>query len=222
MTTVKKIIECVPNFSEGKNQEILRAIADAIRAVAGCTVLDVDPGESTNRTVFTFIGSPERGAHPRMGALDVCPFVPVKNGAMDVAQQCAKEFGSKLLTNSACRRVHSSVAREHILSISCYPRSYPALPVFLYGYSSKQDYRKTMPQIRSGEYEGLKDKPARRKAYGLIDMSKHSGAHPRMGALDVCPFVPVKNATMDDCTQCAKEFGSKLADELDVPGNRNT
>ena len=95
-----QVVECVPNFSEGRDQAKLRQITDAIEAVAGVQLLDVDPGADTNRTVVTFVGSPEavveaafqavktaarvidmtthHGAHPRMGATDVCPFVPVE------------------------------------------------------------------------------------------------------------------------------------------------
>ena len=102
---MRKLVECVPNFSEGRNPEIIEAIADAIRKTPGCSLLDVDPGKSTNRTVYTFVGSPEAvvegalnsakvarnlidmrkhtGEHPRMGAMDVCPFVPVANVTME-------------------------------------------------------------------------------------------------------------------------------------------
>ena len=101
---MKKIIECVPNFSEGRDQKVIDAIADAIKSVAGVTLLDVDPGKSTNRTVYTFVGDENaivegalagakaakelidmrkhHGEHPRMGAMDVCPFVPVANVTM--------------------------------------------------------------------------------------------------------------------------------------------
>ena len=102
---MKKIIECVPNFSEGRNQEVIDAIAKAIKDTYGCSLLDVDPGYSTNRTVYTFVGDENSiiegalnatrvakelidmrnhtGEHPRMGAMDVCPFVPVKNVTME-------------------------------------------------------------------------------------------------------------------------------------------
>ena len=98
---MRKIVECVPNISEGRDEKIINACADAVRKVAGVTLLDVDPGKSTNRTVFTFVGDPDtvveaafqfaktafelidmskhHGEHPRMGAVDVCPFVPVAN-----------------------------------------------------------------------------------------------------------------------------------------------
>src|SRR5512132_651395 len=93
------LVECVPNFSEGRDRAVIDAIAEAIRTSAGCTLLDVDPGASTNRTVYTFVGTPDAvvagalaaahvargridmrkqaGEHPRVGAMDVCPFVPV-------------------------------------------------------------------------------------------------------------------------------------------------
>jgi len=150
-----KIIECVPNFSEGVDGEVIEAIAAAVRATQGATLLDVDPGQSTNRTVFTFVGDPtsvveaalaaakvafaridmrkHTGEHPRMGALDVCPFIPISGVTEEECVQVSKNFGARL-------------GKE--LSV----------PVFLYGAASTQDYRKTMPQIRAGEYEGLEEK----------------------------------------------------------------
>jgi len=151
-----KIVECVPNFSEGRDQKIIDALSEAIRAVDGVSLLDVDPGASTNRTVFTFVGSPKAvvraaldaskvafqlidmtkhtGEHPRMGALDVCPFIPVQGVTVDECIDCAKEFGRRL---------------AEMLSI----------PVFLYGLAAeKGDYRRTLPQIRAGEYEGMANK----------------------------------------------------------------
>ena len=152
---MRKLVECVPNFSEGVNQEIIDAIADSIRNTDGCTLLDVDPGKSTNRTVYTFVGTPEavvngainstkvarklidmrkhHGEHPRMGALDVCPFVPVANVTTEECVECAKEYGKR--------------AAEEI-----------GIPVYLYEEASNVDYRKHLPQIRSGEYEGLAKK----------------------------------------------------------------
>ena len=112
---MRKIVECVPNFSEGNNRETIEAIAQAIRTTPGCTLLDVDPGKSTNRTVYTFVGDPEavvegalnsarvarqkidmrthKGEHPRMGAMDVCPFIPVANVSMDECVEISKTFG---------------------------------------------------------------------------------------------------------------------------------
>jgi glutamate formiminotransferase / formiminotetrahydrofolate cyclodeaminase len=152
---MRKIVECVPNFSEGRNPEIIEAIADAIRQTPGVTLLDVDPGKSTNRTVYTFVGSPgavvegalnsarvarklidmrnHQGEHPRMGAMDVCPFVPVSGVTMEECVECAKEFG---------RRVSEELG----------------IPIYLYEKASNTDYRKKLPQIREGEYEGISGK----------------------------------------------------------------
>lgn len=152
---MKKIIECVPNFSEGRNPEIIEAIAEAIRSTEGCTLLDVDPGKSTNRTVYTFVGSPEAvvegalsaarvarnlidmrkhaGEHPRMGALDVCPFVPVAGVTMEDCVECARQFGAR--------------AAEEL-----------NIPIYLYEEAQPIEYRKSLPSIREGEYEGFAKK----------------------------------------------------------------
>src|SRR5215212_2429744 len=108
-----KLIECVPNFSEGRDQNVVRQITDAIQSVDGVFLLDVDPGATTNRTVTTFVGEPDaaveaafrgikkaaelidmrkhKGAHPRMGATDVCPFIPVNGVTWEEAIACAKQ-----------------------------------------------------------------------------------------------------------------------------------
>ena len=152
---MKKIVECVPNFSEGRNEEIINSIAEAIRNTKGCSLLDVDPGKSTNRTVYTFVGEPEdvvegalsaartarklidmrhhKGEHPRMGAMDVCPFVPVANVTMQECVALAKEFARR--------------AAEEL-----------GIPFFLYEEAAEQEYRKKLPQIRKGEYEGMAEK----------------------------------------------------------------
>ena len=122
---MQKIVECVPNFSEGRNADVIEAIAAAIRNTEGCKLLDVDPGASTNRTVYTFVGAPDA----------------VVAGAMNAAR----------------------VARER------------------------------------------------------IDMSRHKGEHPRFGALDVCPFVPVAGVSMAECVTLAETFGRRLGEELGVP-----
>ncbi|HCY84695.1 MAG TPA: glutamate formimidoyltransferase [Desulfobacteraceae bacterium] len=152
---MKKIVECVPNFSEGRNPETIEAIAEAIRNTAGCSLLDVDPGRSTNRTVYTFVGDPDavvegalnagrvarerinmaehHGEHHRMGAMDVCPFIPVANVTMAECVAVSKEFGRR--------------AAEEL-----------GIPVYLYEESSDQEYRKKLPQIREGQYEAIKDR----------------------------------------------------------------
>lgn len=152
---MKKIVECVPNFSEGRNQETIDAIADVVHKTKGCTLLDVDPGGSTHRTVYTFVGDPEaivegalaaarvarqridmrnhRGEHPRFGALDVCPFVPVQNVTMAECVAIAREFGRRL-------------AEEF------------QVPVYLYEEAAEHDYRRKLPDLRRGEYEGLAER----------------------------------------------------------------
>lgn len=122
---MRKIVECVPNISEGRDEKIINACAEAVRKVKGATLLDVDPGKSTNRTVFTFVGDTE--------------------SVIEAAFQFAKT------------------------------------------------------------------------AYGLIDMTKHHGEHPRMGAVDVVPFVPVANVTTEECVECANRFGKRAGEELGVP-----
>jgi glutamate formiminotransferase/formiminotetrahydrofolate cyclodeaminase len=139
---MNQIVECVPNFSEGRNKETIAAIADAIRSTEGCTLLDIDPGASTNRTVYTFVASPEAvvegamnaataarahidmtrhsGEHPRFGAMDVCPFIPVANVTM---AECARH-----------RRSVWSTPRRDIgcpcISVwACRQSSLPAQPV---------------------------------------------------------------------------------------------
>ncbi|XP_041056208.1 formimidoyltransferase-cyclodeaminase [Carcharodon carcharias] len=150
-----RLVECVPNFSNGQSKEVIDAIADAISRTDGCSLLDVDPGSSTNRTVYTFVGSPEaavegalsaaqvafqlidmtthRGEHPRLGALDVCPFIPVRNVGMEDCVQCANEFGKRLAEKLQ-------------------------VPVYLYGEAARDERRRTLPSIRAGEYEGLQEK----------------------------------------------------------------
>jgi glutamate formiminotransferase/formiminotetrahydrofolate cyclodeaminase len=163
---MQKIVECVPNFSEGRNPEIIEAIAEAIRQTEGCRLLDVDPGASTNRTVYTFVGGPEAvvngafnaakvareridmaqhtGAHPRFGALDVCPFVPVAGVTMQECAALAETFGRRL--------------GEEL-----------GVPVFLYELAAREDYRRKLPDVREGEYEGLVERlkdPRWRPDYG--------------------------------------------------------
>nr|XP_028559086.1 formimidoyltransferase-cyclodeaminase isoform X2 [Podarcis muralis] len=152
---MSKLVECVPNFSEGNNKEVIDEIAKAISQTEGCMLLDVDAGPSTNRTVYTFVGSPEdiiegalnaartafqhidmakhKGEHPRMGALDVCPFIPVRNVTMEECVQCANLFGKRL------------AGELHV-------------PVYLYGKAALKESRISLPAIRAGEYEALPEK----------------------------------------------------------------
>lgn len=150
-----KLVECVPNFSEGRDLEKVRAITGEIEAVPGVKLLDVDPGASTNRTVVTFIGPPEavaeaafraiakaaevidmrghKGAHPRLGATDVCPFVPVSGVTMEDCVRLAAEVG---------RRVGDELE----------------LPVYLYEAAARKPERRNLATVRAGEYEGLSEK----------------------------------------------------------------
>lgn len=148
-----KIVECVPNISEGRDALVLEAVAAAVRGVAGVELLDVDPGAETNRTVFTFVGGPEavgeaafrlaqaatrlidmrqhKGAHSRIGALDVCPFVPVGGGAtMDDCVELARQVGQRIAFELD-------------------------LPVYLYERAATRPERQSLAEIRKGEYEGL-------------------------------------------------------------------
>ncbi|MFN8673173.1 MAG: glutamate formimidoyltransferase [Candidatus Sericytochromatia bacterium] len=151
----KKLIECVPNFSEGRDLNIIKQITDQIESVEGTKLLDVDAGNATNRTVVTFVGEPEQvveaafraikkaselidmsvhsGEHPRMGATDVCPFIPVANVSIEEAIEYSKKLAKK-------------VGEE--LDI----------PVFLYEYSATKEDRRNLATIRAGEYEGLEKK----------------------------------------------------------------
>jgi glutamate formiminotransferase/formiminotetrahydrofolate cyclodeaminase len=150
-----KLVECVPNFSEGRDLTKIDTITKEIEATAKVQLLDVDPGESTNRTVVTFIGTPDavkeaafraikkasevidmskhQGAHSRIGATDVCPFVPVTGVTMEDCIQLAKELGER-------------VARE--LDI----------PVYLYEEAAQKPERRNLATIRVGQYEGLEEK----------------------------------------------------------------
>ena len=152
---MKKIVECVPNFSEGRNLETIEAIADAIRQTPGCTLLDVDPGASTHRTVYTFVGDPDtvvegalaaarvarrridmrrhQGEHPRFGAMDVCPFIPVRGVTMADCADIARTFARR--------------AAEEL-----------EVPFFLYEEAAEHDYRRKLPDVRRGEYEGLAER----------------------------------------------------------------
>lgn len=150
-----KLIECVPNFSEGRDKSVIKAITDAICAASPVRLLDVDPGEATNRTVVTFVGSPDdvveaafqgikkaaevidmrnhHGAHPRMGATDVCPFVPVSGITLE---ECAE----------LSRKLASRVADEL------------GIPVYCYEAAAFTPERKNLAVCRKGEYEGLVDR----------------------------------------------------------------
>jgi glutamate formiminotransferase/formiminotetrahydrofolate cyclodeaminase len=172
----KKILECVPNFSEGRDMGIIKQITDVIEAVKGVKLLDVDPGKDTNRTVVTFVGNPEaiseaafrsvkkasevidmsnhHGAHPRMGATDVCPFVPVSGITMgetvSIAHKVAERIGNEL-----------------------------GIPVYCYENAARRPERRNLANCRSGEYEGLRKKlsdPEWKPDFGPSEFNERSGA----------------------------------------------
>lgn len=171
-----KLVECVPNFSEGRDLEKIKSITQEIESTPQVTLLDVDPGESTNRTVVTFIGTPEgaieaafhaikkaaevidmsqhTGAHSRMGATDVCPFVPVSGVTMEDCVQMAHTLASR-------------VAEEL------------GIPVYLYEAAAQKPERKNLATVRTGEYEGLEEKlkdPDWAPDYGKPVFNAKSGA----------------------------------------------
>lgn len=173
---MKPIIECVPNFSEGQNKEIITQITRVIEETEGVSLLNVDPGAATNRTVVTFVGSPDdvieaafkaikkaselidmsqhKGEHPRMGATDVCPLIPISGISMEETARYAEKLGER-------------VGRE--LNI----------PIYLYEAAAKSPERKNLATIRAGEYEGFFQKINQaewKPDYGPAVMNVQSGA----------------------------------------------
>jgi glutamate formiminotransferase/formiminotetrahydrofolate cyclodeaminase len=172
----KQIIECVPNFSEGRDAQVLEKIADAVRSVEGVKLLDMDPGKATNRTVFTFVGEPSAviegafqaiktaaecidmrkhtGEHPRMGATDVCPLIPISGISMEETVEWSKKLA---------KRVGEELD----------------IPVYLYEFSASTPSRRNLADIRSGEYEGLNEKmtkPEWKPDFGPDSFNPKSGA----------------------------------------------
>lgn len=170
------LIECVPNFSEGRDSAVIRQITDAIESVEGVRLLDVDPGKATNRTVVTFVGEPcavceaafraakraaelidmsrHKGEHPRFGATDVCPLIPVSGISMDetakLARALAKRIGDEL-----------------------------QIPVYCYEYAATSPQRKNLADVRAGEYEGLRAKltrPEWKPDFGPATFNARTGA----------------------------------------------
>ncbi|MFN2395695.1 MAG: glutamate formimidoyltransferase [Bacteroidales bacterium] len=173
---MKKLIECVPNFSEGNDMGIINQITNEIESVDGVKLLDVDPGKATNRTVVTMVGAPDevieaafravkkasqlidmskhKGEHPRMGATDVCPFVPVANITMEEVVEYARKLAEKI---------------GNELNI----------PVYCYENAAFEKKRRNLANCRSGEYEGLPDKmkdPEWKPDFGPAEFNAKSGA----------------------------------------------
>lgn len=173
---MQQIVECVPNFSEGRDMQVIRQITDEIENVEGVRLLNVDPGKATNRTVVTFVGSPEavaeaafrairkagelidmsghRGEHPRMGATDVCPLIPIANISMEETAEWARKLGAR-------------VGKEL------------ALPVYLYEEAQRDPERRNLSVIRAGEYEGFFKKiklPEWKPDFGPAEFDARRGA----------------------------------------------
>ena len=192
---LNKLVECVPNFSEGRDAAVIRSIAAEIESVRGVTLLDVDPGEDTNRTVVTFVGAPEavveaafragkrafetidmskhHGSHARMGAMDVCPFVPVAGVTMADCVALAKECG---------RRIGEL-----------------GIPVYLYEQAAARPERSNLAAVRAGEYEGLERKladPAWKPDFGPAQHNPRTGAY-IIGAREFLIAYNINLATTD-------------------------
>ncbi len=173
---MKQLIECVPNFSEGRDPAVIKQITDTIESVEGVKLLDVDPGKATHRTVVTFVGEPEAvveaafqairkacevidmskhtGEHPRMGATDVCPLIPIAHISMEETAEWARRLGER-------------VGREL------------DLPIYLYEAAASRPERKNLATIRTGEYEGLPEKlanPEWQPDFGPARFNPRSGA----------------------------------------------
>jgi len=205
------LIECVPNFSEGRDRAVIDGITAEISATEGAVLLDVDPGRATNRTVVTFAGPPEavleaaframrkaaelidmtrhRGEHPRMGATDVCPFVPMQGATMEDCVRLAERLG---------RRVGDELG----------------IPVYLYGEAAHGPERRRLPDIRQGEYEALPEKlqdPAFAPDFGPARFNPRSGAT----AIGARPFLIAWNLNLNTRD---RKLANRIAAELRETG----
>lgn len=222
----KRIIECVPNFSEGRDMSVIKQITDVIEAVDGVKLLDVDPGKDTNRTVVTFVGEPgavceaafravkkasevidmskHHGEHPRMGATDVCPFIPVSGITMEetvvYARKVAERIGKEL-----------------------------KIPVYCYESAAFEEKRRNLAACREGEYEGLKKKladPAWKPDFGTAEFNERSGAT-AVGARDFLVAFNVNlnttsvrraNAIAFDVREKGRTIEDEQGKKISVPG----
>ena len=215
---MKRIIECVPNFSEGRKSDSINQIVSEITSVEGIRLLDVDPGKDTNRTVVTFVGSPEAvieaafraikkasrlinmavhtGAHPRMGATDVCPLIPV---AGITSEECV----------AYAKRLAERVGNEL------------GIPVYLYGDAATRPGRKNLPDIREGEYEALPEKmknPDFAPDYGPAIFNPSAGAT-AIGVRDFMLAFNVNLNTQD--ARLAKEIALTVRESGRAKRDRN-
>ncbi|MFC1849734.1 glutamate formimidoyltransferase [candidate division CSSED10-310 bacterium] len=205
-----KLVECVPNFSEGRDSKIINSITSEIEQTEGATLLDVDPGQATNRTVVTFIGTPEgveeaafkaikraaelidmqkhQGAHARMGATDVCPFVPVSGITIEECIQIARELAQRVATELG-------------------------IPIYLYEDAATQPERQNLATIRQGEYEGLPEKlkdPAWQPDFGEPVFNARSGAT----VIGVREFLIAYNINLNTkITKIARSIGNTIREK---------
>jgi glutamate formiminotransferase / formiminotetrahydrofolate cyclodeaminase len=192
-----KLVECVPNFSEGRRQEVIQSIADAIRSTSGVTLLDVESNPDHNRSVISFVGEPSpikqaalaasakavelidltrhKGEHPRMGAVDVVPFVPLSGATMEDCVTLAKDFGKEF-----AERLH--------------------VPVFLYEEAASMQERRNLADVRAGEFEGLRDQigkdPTKKPDFGPDKIHPTAGAT-AVGAREILIAYNVNLGTND-------------------------
>jgi glutamate formiminotransferase/formiminotetrahydrofolate cyclodeaminase len=218
---MRKLVECVPNFSEGRNQETIDAISTSVQSVPGVRLLNVEPDKDYNRTVVTFIGEPDavleaafqatktaaehidmaqhKGEHPRIGAADVVPFVPISDVTMNDCVQLANMYGKR-------------IAFE--LNI----------PIYLYEFASRSHTRKNLSDIRKGEYEGLPEKlkdPAWKPDYGEPVFNSKSGATVT-GARSILIAYNINLNTKDitlahEIALRIRESGRAMKDKFDNP-----
>ena len=205
-----KLVECVPNFSEGRDMAKIDTITAEISATEGVKLLDVDPGKDTNRTVVTFVGTPEgaveaafkaiakaaevidmsqhHGAHARMGATDVCPFVPVSELTTDDCVELARQLG---------KRVGEELG----------------IPVYLYEYAATRPERKNLADVRKGEYEGLAEKlkdPEWNPDFGPAEFKPGPGAT----VIGVREFLIAYNVNLNTrSTSIAKEIAFSIREK---------
>lgn len=213
-----KLVECVPNFSEGRDKSKIEAIAEEIRSVPGVLLLDIDAGLATNRTVFTFAGAPDsvseaafraikkgaelidmrthKGEHPRQGACDVCPFVPITAISMDECIELAKKLGLRVGTE---------------LNI----------PVYLYAKAASRPERVRLPDIRAGEYESLEEKlgkPEWKPDFGPAKFNAKSGAT----AIGVRNFLIAYNVNLNTkSVALAKEIAFAIRESGRIKRDKN-
>ena len=201
-----KIVECIPNFSEGRNQAVIDGLVETAKSVPGVTLLDHSSDASHNRSVFTLVGDDQniqevafrlvkyasenidltkhQGEHPRMGATDVLPFVPIKD-----------------ITSEECVEIAKSVPGVTLLD-----------------HSSDASHNRSVFTL-VGDDQNIQEVAFRLVKYASenIDLTKHQGEHPRMGATDVLPFVPIKDITSEECVEIAKTVSERINRELGIP-----